>query len=126
MKSPKRVAEGRAIYDSGSRAISRDTIRAVVNRIAAHFHPDRIVVFGSSARGGSARASDLDLLVIMKSNLPRHKRATPIRLLFNPTPCAMDILVFTPEEVERWNGTVNHIVTEALSTGVVAYDKAVA
>jgi predicted nucleotidyltransferase len=93
-----------------------------VRTIAERFKPARIVIFGSWARGGAGPTSDLDLLVIMKTNLPRYKRATPIRMLFDPTPCPMDILVFTPEEVERWNGTVNHIVTEALAEGVVAYE----
>ena len=83
----------------------------------------KIVLFGSLAKEDMDVSSDLDLLVIMKSNLPRYKRATPMRLLFNPTPCPMDILVFTPREVRRWNGTTNHIVTEALEKGVVAYAK---
>jgi hypothetical protein len=38
----------------------------------------------------------------------------------------MDILVFTPEEVEQWKGTVNHIITEAFATGRLVYDRAAA
>lgn len=38
-------------------------------------------------------------------------------------PCAMDILVYTSDEVARWKGTVNHIVTEAFETGRVVYER---
>jgi hypothetical protein len=47
-------------------------------------------------------------------------------LSLRPSPCPMDILVFTPQEVEQWNGVLNHIVTEAFATGRVVYDRAVA
>ncbi|MBN1593563.1 MAG: nucleotidyltransferase domain-containing protein, partial [Candidatus Coatesbacteria bacterium] len=67
--------------------------------------------------------SDLDLLIVMRTSLPRHKRAAPIRLLFRPTPCSMELLVYTPEEVAEWNGTVNHIITEALRWGKVVYER---
>ena len=123
MKRPKRVAEAPTAYGARPSGIPQATVRNVVETIAERFKPDKIVVFGSCARGEAGPDSDLDLLVIMKSNLPRYKRATPMRLLFNPTPCPMDILVFTPREVRRWNGTTNHIVTEALEKGVVAYAK---
>lgn len=101
--------------------ISPQTIDAVVERIARHFAPRRIILFGSYASGQPTHDSDLDLLIIMDSDLPRHKRATPIRLLFQPTPCAMDFLVYTPEEIAEWNGTPNHIITEALRSGKVVY-----
>lgn len=122
MKRPARVTESPAVYAAPPPGLTAETVRTVVRTIAERFKPARIVIFGSWARGGAGPTSDLDLLVIMKTNLPRYKRATPIRMLFDPTPCPMDILVFTPEEVERWNGTVNHIVTEALAEGVVAYE----
>ena len=100
-----------------------EDIEAVVQAIGLNFRPEKIVLFGSYAGGDPSVDSDLDLLVIMDSDLPRHKRATPIRLLFRPAPCAMDIVVYTPEEVARWNGTVNHIVTEALRSGRTVYER---
>ncbi|MGD9201061.1 MAG: hypothetical protein PVI26_05835 [Chitinispirillia bacterium] len=39
-----------------------------------------------------------------------------------PMPCAIDILVFTPEEVDKWNGTSNHIITEAFLHGKILYE----
>lgn len=103
--------------------ITPKLVADITERIRNAFNPERIVVFGSAARGETANGSDLDLLVVMESDLPPHKRATPIRLMFRPSPCPMDILVFTPREVAHWNGAVGHIVTEALRTGKVMYDK---
>ena len=97
--------------------------RQAVLAAARRFRMSHPRVFGSVLHGTDADGSDLDLLVVMHSDLPRHKRATQIRLLFNPTPCPMDVLVVTPEEVKHWNGTVNLIVTEALERGVVAFEK---
>ena len=105
-------------------AITPDVIDSVVSVIVQNCDPERIILFGSAATGRTHQGSDLDLLVVMDSTLPRHKRAAPIRLLFSPYPCPMDILVYTPTEVGKWQGTTNHIVTEALDRGKVVYERA--
>ncbi len=104
------------------RLISHKTIWQVVQRIARAFSPQKVILFGSYASGNPGPDSDLDLLVVMPTDLPMHKRAVPFHLLFRPKPCAMDILVYTPQEVAYWRGTANHIVTEALSSGKVIYE----
>jgi len=104
--------------------LTEETLREVVDAIAERFDPEKIILFGSYAEGHPKPDSDLDLLVVMETAEPRHRRATPIRLLFRPMPCAMDILVYTPEEIAYWNGTVNHIITEALNTGRTVYARA--
>ena len=103
--------------------IAPETIEGVVRAIAENFHPRKIVLFGSYADGNPTSDSDLDLLVVMDSDQPRrYKRSVPLHMLFRPKPCPMDILVYTPEEVAYWNGTINHIVTAAMSTGKVMYE----
>ena len=103
--------------------IAPDVIAGVVSVIARNCDPEKIILFGSAAAGQTRRGSDLDLLVVMDSALPRHKRAAPIRLLFSPYPCPMDSLVYTPTEVRKWRGATNHIVTEALDRGKVVYER---
>lgn len=105
-------------------AITPDVIGSVVNVIVQHCDPERIILFGSAATERAHQGSDLDLLVVMDSSLPRHKRAAPIRLLFSPYPCPMDILVYTPTEIGKWRGTTNHIVTEVFDRGKVVYERA--
>ena len=70
-------------------AIAPDVIGSVVSVIVQNCDPERIILFGSAATGRTHQGSDLDLLVVMDSILPRHKRAAPIRLLFSPYPCPM-------------------------------------
>ena len=102
--------------------IPQETIEGVANAIADNFHPEKIILFGSYASGAPTPDSDLDFLVVMDSDQPSRKRSIPIRLMFRPAPCAMDILVFTPDEVNKWNGTTNHIITEAFLDGRVVYE----
>lgn len=101
--------------------LSQETVSHVVRAIAENSSPRQIFLFGSCASGNITPDSDLDLLIVMDTDLPHHKRATPIRLLFRPMPCAMDIFVYTPQEVSKWNGTPNHIITEAMRYGKKVY-----
>ena len=103
--------------------ITQSMIEAIVQEIVNYSSPQQVLLFGSYASGQPTPDSDLDLLVVMETDLPKHKRATPLRLLFRPMPCSMDILVYTPEEVAYWNGTINHIITTALQTGKMLYDR---
>jgi len=102
--------------------ISPETINGITQAIVENFQPEKIVLFGSYATGTPTPDSDLDLLVVMNTEQPRNKRSVPIRLMFDSVPCAMDILVYTPDDLKKWNGATNHIVTEAFLDGRVIYD----
>lgn len=57
--------------------LTTELLGAMVDRILAAGAPQRIVVFGSRSRGDARADSDLDLLIIEESELPRYKRAVP-------------------------------------------------
>lgn len=103
--------------------IPNKTINDIVEAIINHFNPISIILFGSYASGNATPDSDLDLLIVMETRLPSYKRSLPIRKIFNPMPCAMDIKVYTPEEIKKWNGTINHIITEAMLKGKILYER---
>ena len=103
--------------------MTEEAIAAIVQTIATRINPQQIILFGSYACGTPTEDSDLDLMIIMETDQPKNKRSTPIRLIFRPVPCSMDILVFTPEEIAYWNGTTNHIITTAFLTGKLLYDR---
>ncbi len=96
-------------------------IQQIASEIAESLHPQQVLLFGSYAEGTATDDSDLDLLIIMQSGEPRYKRSASVRKLFWPPKTAMDILVYTPEEVARWNGVPNHVLTNAYMTGKVLY-----
>lgn len=101
--------------------LSQEDIDNIINTIVRHYRPDKIILFGSYAQGNPTEDSDLDLLVIKDSDLPRYKRAREIHKLFNPYPVAMDILVYSNKEIEKWRTVETSFVHEALKRGVVVY-----
>jgi predicted nucleotidyltransferase len=96
-------------------------VQQIVSKIGETFHPLQVLLFGSYAEGTATDDSDLDLLVVMESSEPWYARGASIRSLLWPPKAPMDILVYTPEEVARWNGVLNHVLTNAFKTGKVLY-----
>ena len=94
----------------------------VVDRIVRKFHPEKIILFGSWARGTAREDSDLDLLVVL-SNV-EHKRKAAIEVLraLNGLPISKDVIVTTPQEIEERGKTVGYILRPALEEGKVIYE----
>ena len=63
-------------------------------------HPERIILFGSLANGQIHEWSDLDLVVVAETELPFLERLEQIFLRLEPH-VGLDVLVYTPEEVQR-------------------------
>ena len=76
-------------------------IQEVTRRIVERFHPEKVILFGSHARGNARPDSDLDLIVVMESDKPFVKRTTEVRQLFYPRAFSLDLFAFTPEEMKR-------------------------
>jgi uncharacterized protein len=98
-------------------------IDEVVRRIVQAALPHKIILFGSRARGDAHAHSDIDLLVIADSSLPRYRRSAPLYGALSDIPTPMDILVYSPREVEEWNQVPQAFVTTAIREGKVLYEK---
>jgi uncharacterized protein len=83
------------------RVIDRALIDEVVSRIVAAFDPEEIILFGSHARGDVRADSDLDLLVIMDTDVAYMERSGMIDDLFGWHAWPMDVLVYTRAEFEE-------------------------
>ncbi|KCZ73176.1 putative nucleotidyltransferase [Candidatus Methanoperedens nitroreducens] len=101
--------------------ITEETIQEIKNRIVKGVHPEKIILFGSYAYGMPTKESDLDLLVILQTEEPVHKRAIKIRKLLRDIRIPKDILVYTPQEVERWKNASSAFITSILKKGRVIY-----
>lgn len=76
-------------------------IQEVTRRIVERFHPEKVILFGSHARGNARPDSDLDLIVVKKSDRDFFDRTLEVSELFLRRSFSMDLLVYTPEEWER-------------------------
>ena len=93
-------------------------INAIVAKMVS-YKPERVIVFGSSIRGGWHENSDIDLAIIKRTGLPFYQRAAEVRKLLR-SKVPLDVFVFTPEEFELAKKT-NLLVSEIEKPGKVVY-----
>lgn len=106
------------------REVTSETLAAIVSRIRSVSNPRKIVLFGSRARGEHRPDSDIDLLVIEDSVLPRHRRSIPLYAALAELPIDVDaeVIVYTPAEVAEWRAASAAFITTALREGKVLYE----
>jgi len=92
----------------------------VKRRLVRGFHPDRIVLFGSQARGDATAASDVDLLVVLPVQDRRFAAATMYAAL-GGVPIGTDIFVASVDDIERFGDLPGTILAPALAEGVSLY-----
>src|SRR5438132_7764552 len=92
----------------------------VVRRVVEVADPDAIILFGSAARDGMGPHSDIDLLVI-KAGAHRRQLAQAIYRHLMGLGQAVDIVVLTPEDVQRYQHCPGMVVEPALREGKAIY-----
>jgi predicted nucleotidyltransferase len=98
-------------------AVLAEIVRRIV-RVAA---PQRIILFGSAARGEALPGSDLDLLVIKPGLYHRGRLTEEIYLSLIGVGRAVDVVVVTPEDVDRYQDAPALVIAPALREGRVIY-----
>ncbi len=98
-----------------------ENIQEMVRRIVKRFDPERIILFGSSARGRPTPDSDVDLLVVMHVKGSRREKAIEIGVALQDIRVPKDILVTTPEEFAWRKDVVGTIEQPAAREGKVLY-----
>ncbi len=98
-----------------------EALQEVVRRIVEVAHPERIILFGSSARGMAGPNSDLDLLVVKSGVEHRRRLAQDIYMNLSGVGVGVDLLVLTPQDLEEQRENVGSIVGPILEEGRVVY-----
>jgi predicted nucleotidyltransferase len=99
-------------------------IREMVRRIVRQFQPERIILFGSHARGEAGPESDVDLLVVMPVKGPKRDNQVEIRVALDDIPAPFDIIVTSPEDFAWRQNAVGTIEYPAVKEGKVLYARA--
>lgn len=98
-----------------------DRLAEVVRRIVAVAQPERIILFGSAARGTAGPDSDLDLLVVKSGVEHRRRLAQDIYMNLSGVGVGVDVIVLTPEDLASQRESVGSIVGPILDEGREVY-----
>ena len=104
-------------------SVNQALLAQVVEQLRSAGDPLKIVLFGSQARGEARSESDLDLLVVEESDLPRYRRSPRYYKALTGIFPSKDITVWTPAEIQEWETVPNAFVTRALREGKVLYER---
>ena len=98
-------------------------IQAIAGKIAREYDPEKIILFGSQARGDSNYDSDVDLFIVKETPERRIDRARAVRQIIWGSGLPVDILVYTPQEVDRELGLEDFFIKNVTESGKVLYEK---
>jgi len=96
-------------------------IKTCVSVIARHFRPNRIILFGSYAYGKPSNDSDVDLMIVMPYRGRATEKAIKIRSQIS-VPFALDLLVYSPRELEHRYRIEDWFVRDVVEKGKVLYE----
>ena len=108
---------------NGRHRISTHDIRAVVKQIATRFNPEKVIMFGSYARGTAKSESDVDLLVVMETSLRNSEQAAQIVRAIDYH-FAMDLIVRRPNQLAERIALGDSFLREITEKGKVVYARA--
>jgi predicted nucleotidyltransferase len=92
-----------------------------VRRVVQAARPEKIILFGSAAREEMGPDSDVDLLVIKGGRYDRWRLTTAIYRHLRGKGAPVDVVVVTPEEVEKYGDSPYLVIQPALREGKVVY-----
>ena len=103
--------------------IDKTELNKIIDRIRERFQPEKIILFGSQASGTATKDSDIDLLIIADTDIPKEKRYRSVCQELEDFPYAFDAFLKTPSEYSRWRNIVNNIIYYADKYGQVVYER---
>jgi len=106
---------------SDKNALSEDILKEIVRRVVEIAHPEKIVLFGSAARGKVGPDSDVDLLVIKSGEYDQSRLTGDIYENLHGVGQAVDIILVTSEQVQRYAKSHCLVIAPALREGKEVY-----
>ena len=101
--------------------LDQKTLNEIIRRIAATAQPEKIILFGSAARGDMGPHSDVDLLIVKEGANALDTTLQIYRNLYG-VDAAVDAVVVSPRDLERYKESHALIIKPALKEGRVVYE----
>jgi predicted nucleotidyltransferase len=99
----------------------KNIVQTITQIIVDSIRPEKIILFGSYARGEENENSDIDFLIIKETNEPRQIRSKGIRKNLRGLKTPIDLLVYTPAEIKKWESVRDSFVYNILKEGRAVY-----
>ena len=103
--------------------MDRNQVEKIAQTIIERFNPVRVILFGSHARGQETEDSDLDLFVEMETDRRPPERAIEVSAVFGLRPWSLDVVVYTPAEVERLRKVKGTLLSVIEAEGEVLHER---
>jgi len=94
-----------------------------VRRLALAFDPEKIILFGSRARGEATEKSDFDLLIVCRFEGPRRRTMAEMDRALRGLALGRDIVVVTPDEFAAQKDLPGSVVRPAAREGQLLYER---
>ena len=101
--------------------VSQEVLEKIIQRIVEVAQPERIILFGSATREEMGPHSDVDLLVVKSGEFDQSRLMGDIYMNLHGVGQAVDVILVTPEQVERYRNTHCLIIAPALREGKEIY-----
>jgi predicted nucleotidyltransferase len=105
-------------------SLNQSLVDDIVQRIVQVARPERIILFGSHARGDAVQDSDIDLLVVMREVTSRRDEVMRIRDVLVPLGISVGVLVTSEADYEKWSEAPSTALHWAKREGEVLYEAA--
>ena len=106
---------------AGKKMLSEKTLGEIIRRIVEVVQPEKIILFGSAARGEMGPSSDVDLLVVKNGEFDQSRLVGDVYVNLHGVGQAVDVILVTPEQVEQYRNTHCLIIAPALREGKEVY-----
>jgi uncharacterized protein len=103
--------------------LSQKIISEIKKRLIEKFDIEKIILFGSRARGTANKKSDVDLLLIGKVNYDRFEMMTDVFRALGRMNYAFDVIILTIEEFEKHREIPGTVARYAYKEGKILYEK---
>ena len=101
-----------------------DTLILDILEALRSYEPQRVMLFGSRARGEEDEYSDIDLIIIKQTEEAFLDRLRQVASLLSHLPKSVDVLVYTPQEFDQMVKEGRDFILMVLEEGKIIYERA--